>query len=76
MNRRNFMSNASALVSVNMLSSLETFAETKVHNFKPADGFSLKIFATSWGYSGTIDSFCTLAKKEGYEGIEVWWTSV
>ena len=76
MNRRNFMSNASALVSVNILSSLETFAETKVHHFKPAEGFSLKIFATSWGYTGNIDSFCSLAKKEGYEGIEVWWTSV
>jgi sugar phosphate isomerase/epimerase len=70
------MSNASAFVSVGLLPSLENSAEIKAHNFEPADGFSLKIFATSWGYEGSIDSFCALAKKEGYEGIEVWWTSV
>ncbi|MDZ7898491.1 MAG: hypothetical protein U5N85_10775 [Arcicella sp.] len=75
MNRRNFISNASALTSVSLLPSIETFAQTKAHNFEPADGFSLKIFATSWGYTDSIDSFCALAKKEGYEGIEVWWSS-
>lgn len=76
MNRRNFMSKASTLASLSLLPSLETFAETKAHDFEPTDGFSLKIFATNWGYEGSIDSFCALAKKEGYEGIEVWWTSV
>jgi sugar phosphate isomerase/epimerase len=70
------MSNASAFVSVGLLPSLENSAEIKAHNFEPADGFSLKIFATSWGYEGSIDSFCALAKNLGYEGIEVWWTSV
>jgi hypothetical protein len=73
MNRRNFISNASAISGFGLLSSLETFAETKVHNFKPTAGFSLKIFATNWGYAGNIEAFCAAAKKEGYEGIELWW---
>lgn len=33
----------------------------------------LLILATSWGFKGTTDEFCALAKKEGYDGIEAWW---
>jgi sugar phosphate isomerase/epimerase len=28
--------------------------------------------ATNWGFTGTLDNFCAAAKKEGYNGIEVW----
>lgn len=35
--------------------------------------FQLKVFATNWGYHGTLDEYCAHAKKEGYDGIEVWW---
>ena len=35
--------------------------------------FELKIMATNWGFNGSIDEFCAKAKKEGYNGIEVWW---
>lgn len=35
--------------------------------------FSIKIFATNWGFNGTNDEFCARAKKEGYDGIEIWW---
>lgn len=35
--------------------------------------FELKIMATNWGFNGSIDEFCAKAKKEGYDGIEVWW---
>lgn len=38
----------------------------------PAD-FTLKIMATNWGFPGTVDEFCAKAKKEGYDGIEMWW---
>jgi sugar phosphate isomerase/epimerase len=38
----------------------------------PADA-KLIILATNWGYTGTLDQFCEAAKKEGYEGIEIWW---
>ena len=35
--------------------------------------FELKILATNWGFHGTTDQFCATAKKEGYDGIEIWW---
>ena len=35
--------------------------------------FELKIMATNWGFNGSMDEFCNKAKKEGYDGIEVWW---
>ena len=33
----------------------------------------LILLATNWGFSGSLDTFCEAAKKEGYDGIEVWW---
>jgi sugar phosphate isomerase/epimerase len=36
-------------------------------------GFELKIMGTNWGYPGNLDAFCAHAKKEGYDGIEMWW---
>lgn len=35
--------------------------------------FELRILATNWGFPGTMDAFCEKAKKEGYDGIEIWW---
>ena len=32
----------------------------------------LKMMATNWGFVGTHDDFCKAAKKEGYDGIEIW----
>jgi len=29
--------------------------------------------ATNWGWEGTLDAYCAKAKKEGYDGIEIWW---
>jgi len=36
-------------------------------------GFELKIMATNWGFSGSLDTYCEKVKKEGYDGIEIWW---
>ena len=36
-------------------------------------GFALKIMATNWGFNGTIDEYCARVKKDGYDGIEIWW---
>ncbi|HVZ57605.1 MAG TPA: hypothetical protein VG870_13160 [Chitinophagaceae bacterium] len=33
----------------------------------------LVILATNWGFSGSLDAYCAAAKKEGYDGIEIWW---
>lgn len=35
--------------------------------------FELKILATNWGFAGSMDQFCAAAKKEGYDGAELWW---
>ncbi len=35
--------------------------------------FILKILATNWGFNGTLDEYCANVKKEGYDGIEIWW---
>lgn len=28
--------------------------------------------ATNWGFKGNLDEFCSAAKKDGYDGIEMW----
>lgn len=35
--------------------------------------FQLLVFATNWGFAGTVDEFCAKTKEEGYDGIEIWW---
>ena len=37
------------------------------------NNFKLKLLATNWGFTGSLDEYCTLVKKEGYDGIEIWW---
>jgi sugar phosphate isomerase/epimerase len=55
-----------------MLSSLKTFATPQsISNMN--NNFQLKILATNWGFSGSIDEYCAKVKKEGYDGIEIWW---
>jgi sugar phosphate isomerase/epimerase len=56
-----------------LLSSVETLAQEKplVSNVDPK--FQLKIMATNWGWDDSLDAFCAAAKKEGYDGIEMWW---
>ncbi len=71
MNRRNFIAQSSSLTGLGILSSVGT----KAQKINAKDSFSLKIFATNWGFTGDTDAFCAAAKKEGYDGIEVWWTS-
>ena len=33
----------------------------------------LKIFATNWGFDGSMEEYCSRVKKDGYDGIEIWW---
>ena len=35
--------------------------------------FQLKILATNWGFTGTLDEYLSKVKNEGYNGIEIWW---
>ncbi len=71
MNRRTFLN--TAVATAGTITGIENIARAQ----KPASQFenkqSLRIFGTSWGYHGTTEQFCAAAKKEGYDGIEVWW---
>lgn len=71
LNRRKFISTTAAMGGV-MISPFTSQNIDKPLFTVPAD-FTLKIMATNWGFPGTVDEFCAKAKKEGYDGIEMWW---
>jgi hypothetical protein len=71
--RRNFLGLTSSATTALLLSSLETFSSYHKSIFPMDKNFELKIMATNWGFPGSIDAYCALAKKEGYDGIEIWW---
>ncbi len=72
-NRRRFLKTGTAASAALLLNSLDAFASFSLPSFEPNKNFELKILATSWGFDGTVDAFCAKAKKEGYDGIEMWW---
>jgi sugar phosphate isomerase/epimerase len=72
MKRREFMNLTTAGT---LLSSVETIAQEKMPIFKANADFQLKIMATNWGWEGSMDAFCAAAKKEGYDGVELWWAN-
>lgn len=71
--RRKFIKTSAAGSAALLLSSLESFALPEMTSSSVNKNYDLKIMATSWGYQGTMDSFCAKVKKEGYDGIELWW---
>ncbi|AOM80721.1 xylose isomerase [Pedobacter steynii] len=56
-----------------MFSPLTELIAKNTIDVKAAIGYELLFMATDWGFSGSTDDFCREAKKEGYEGVEVWW---
>jgi sugar phosphate isomerase/epimerase len=56
-----------------LFSSLEQFSLTNKHAFTMNKNFELKILATNWGFNGSIDEYCSKVKRDGYDGIEIWW---
>ena len=71
-NRRTFLQTTASATATLLLSSLDSFASP----YKSAivnKNFELKVLGTNWGFEGNTDQFCAAAKKEGYDGIEMWW---
>jgi sugar phosphate isomerase/epimerase len=70
--RRNFIQTTGSATTALLLASLDVLAEksptTTMHK-----NFELKVLATNWGYKGSVDQYCAHVKKEGYDGIEIWW---
>ena len=69
-NRRKFLGLSGTAA---LLTSLDNIAAASRPAFATTAGFELKILNTNWGFAGTVDSFCAKTKKEGYDGIEMWW---
>jgi sugar phosphate isomerase/epimerase len=67
-NRRNFLKTGSLMAGSLLFAELDAFATPAVK--LPAS--SLIIMATNWGFKGNLVEFCAAAKKDGYDGIEVW----
>ncbi|RYZ62098.1 MAG: sugar phosphate isomerase/epimerase [Chitinophagaceae bacterium] len=70
--RRKFIQTTATATTALFLSSLKTFA-TAMPQTTTHPNFDLKIFATDWGFTGTLDDYCSRVQKEGYDGIETWW---
>ncbi len=71
--RRNFIELTATSAAALMLSSLEAYALSHKPDFSMNKNFELKLLATNWGFSGTLDEYCKRVTKEGYDGIEIWW---
>lgn len=69
--RRAFI-NAAALTSIGALTNPFQTEATPSSDIKAMPGFELLILGTNWGYEGSLDDFCSLIKKEGYDGAELW----
>lgn len=71
--RRNFIRKTAGLTAVALLNPFEELMATGIANTSSRKEFELLFMQTDWGFTGNRDEFCAAAKKEGYEGIEVWW---
>ncbi len=73
MDRRNFLQTSGSATTALLLSSLEVIASSNLPKYTMNNNFKLKLLATNWGFTGTLDEYCAKVKKEGYDGIEIWW---
>lgn len=71
--RREFIKASAAGSAALLLASMESFANQPLSTSETNKNYALKILATSWGFEGTMDAFCAKVKKEGYDGVELWW---
>jgi sugar phosphate isomerase/epimerase len=74
MKRRDFIQTSTFASTGLLLTSLEEFNATHKPTFDMSNNFELTILATNWGFPGTIDEYCAKVKRDGYNGIEIWWT--
>lgn len=73
LNRRKFLSSTTTAVGGAILTSFTQDKLMDKPSFAIPPDFTLKIMATNWGLSSSVDEFCEKAKAEGYDGIEMWW---
>ena len=71
--RRDFLLTAATASAAMLLPSSEAFSLPKGPASTAAKNYELQIMATNWGFEGSMEQFCAKAKKEGYDGVELWW---
>ena len=71
LNRRNFLKKTALASGAVALKNRENQPDTRQNTNTPK-ATELEIYATDWGFQGTVEQFCKKAKDEGYDGIEVW----
>ena len=71
--RRNFIGTTASAGTALLLSSITSLAINNPPIAVMNKNFDLKILATNWGFAGSLDAYCNKVKKEGYDGIEIWW---
>ena len=71
LNRRKFISTTAALGGAVIAPFQQPIMDKPAFSL-PSDFMPL-VMATNWGFEGTTDDFCSKAKNEGYDGIEMWW---
>lgn len=72
-NRRTFIKQSAAATTALLLHSLDELAAKPPPILIMNKNFTLLILATNWGFTGSLDEYCAKVKKEGYDGIEIWW---
>lgn len=69
--RRKFLTQTLSATAIPILGLTDTIqkssADSTINISVP-----LQIFATNWGFNGTLPEFCEKAKRAGYDGIEMW----
>src|ERR687890_337190 len=71
--RRTFLKTTAMAATGIFLRSLDAIAEQSAPYLSSGKQLDLTILATNWGFEGTLDAYCAKVKKEGYDGIEIWW---
>lgn len=70
--RRKFLKQSTAIWAAGIASASFLSKNIPQPSMNIPPDFKIRFHATNWGYPGDLESFCEKAKKEGYEGIEVW----
>ncbi|WP_443938518.1 sugar phosphate isomerase/epimerase family protein [Pedobacter sp. MW01-1-1] len=70
--RREFLKKSAIASAVPLLKPLSE-AVASSYQVEPKQGYELLFLQTNWGYTGSLEEFCTDTKKAGYDGAELWW---
>lgn len=72
LSRRDFLTVSALTGTAAVVNSLDAFARP-IAPSPQKSGFSLLVFATNWGYTGTWESFASRIREAGYDGAELWY---